>query len=863
MNRISLFLFTVLSSGFLTVLSAATEAYTWGTVTMGGGGFVSAIITSKTKKNCIYARTDVGGAYRWNEADKSWIPLNDWLDANSNGLFGIEALAIDPSHSNRLYMVAGTEYWNNGKTMFLRSDDYGATFDTIDVTKQFTAHGNGYGRQNGERLAVDPNNPDILFFGTRKHGLWKSTDRGSTWSEIVGLAVPSNNEGICFVLFDKTQVLNGVTQRIYIGMSVLEENLYVTENGGSTWSPIALPVLSKQVMPQRAALTPGGGVLYVTTANGAGPGFGNGITISRGALLKYDTRTKIWKNISPENWIDDPEDPDHPGQTIWDAHFGGYGGISIDQTDSNHIVVSSINAWKPQRWNNSTRAGWGDKIFVTSDGGATWTSVFGDKTDDEIHSIPDDAPIAVLDKNGYNWIEGESIHWSGSIEFDPFNPRRVFVTSGNGIFMSDDLSPGKRFMWKFMVNNLEETVPEDLVSIPGGPLITVIGDYDGFIHGDIRQPVSKSRHQPQIGSTTGIDYATKNPAVVVRVGGNDKTETDEDYVFPLYYSTDTGATWIKFKTHPNPGQNYKGKIAVSADGKVVLWNPNEKNELFRTDDWGATWSVCDGISAQKCFPTADPENPDLFYAFNNGVFRSVDKGKSFVKVGGEEFSWTTDMQVTPGREGHVWVAGYAWDGINGGFLARSTDKGITFVKIDPEMNAIFTQKIQHCEAVGFGKEAPGMGYPAIYMYGTINDIKGVWLSVDEAKTWTRIDDDMHRYGGLSNGNFVRGDANIYGVVYRSTAGRGIAARFPVSMVDVNGMNIRNRYRDVLRTNSTGNDLVLYRFTLDGRLLSTLPANAVRDTKRDILQRMVHGVVITAIRDSQGHIVSINKVQIMR
>jgi hypothetical protein len=42
-------------------------------------------------------------------------------------------------------------------------------------------------------------------------------------------------------------------------------------------------------MPQRAVLTPGGKNLYLTTANGAGPGFGNNTTISRGALLKYDT----------------------------------------------------------------------------------------------------------------------------------------------------------------------------------------------------------------------------------------------------------------------------------------------------------------------------------------------------------------------------------------------------------------------------------------------------------------------------------------------------------------------------------------------------------------------------------------------
>jgi photosystem II stability/assembly factor-like uncharacterized protein len=840
------------------------ESYTWGTVTMGGGGFVSAIITSRTEKNLIYARTDVGGAYRWNDADQSWIPLNDWVDANSNGLYGIDALAIDPSNPSRLYMLAGTDYWDDGKTMILRSNDYGATFDTINVTTQFKTHGNGYGRQNGERLAVDPNNPDILFCGTRKDGLWKSTNRGSTWSKIAGVTPPSNNEGICFVLFDPKHTSGGLTKRIYIGMSAIENNIYVSDDGGSTWTLIALPALSKKVMPQRAVLTPGGKYLYVTTANGAGPGFGNNTTISRGALLKYDTDAKTWQNISPENWIDDPADPEHPGQTIWDAHFGGFGGISMDMADSNHIVVSSINTWKPQRWNNSIRAGWGDKIFVTSDGGSTWKSVFGDISDNEISSIPSDASVAVLDKNGYNWIEGESIHWAGSIEFDPFNPKRVFVTSGNGIFMTDNLSPGNRFTWKFTVRNLEETVSEDIVSIPGGPLITVIGDYDGFVHDNITQPVKKSRHQPQIGSTTGIDYATKNPAIVVRVGGNDKDATDKDYVFPLYYSTDTGVTWTKFKTHPDPKINYKGKIAISADGKVVLWNPNEKNVLLRTDDWGANWTTCSGISAQKCFPTADPVNPDVFYAFSSGVYRSTDKGKSFVKVGGGTFSWTTDMQVTPGREGDVWITGFAWDGINGGFLARSTDGGVTFKNIDPDADNKYTQKIQHCEAIGFGREAPGTTYPAVYIYGTINSIKGIWQSIDEAKSWTRIDDDKNQYGALSNGNFVRGDANIFGIVYRSTAGRGIAVRYPVSMVNiVNDWQPRRDYSLLRLTNSSvfSNGRV-DRFTLDGRQISSVPFDCIRNYNR-ALSSQARGVFFSVIKDADGNIAEVKKVQMGR
>lgn len=756
---------------------AAAQEFKWGNVAIGGGGFVSGIIASRTERNVIYARTDVGGAYRWNEASKSWTCITDWMGPGDMGLLGIDAIALDPSTPGRLYMLAGTEYWNDGKTMILRSDDYGDTFDTINVTAKFKTHGNGYGRQNGERLAVDPNQPDLVYCGTRANGLWKSQDRGTGWTQVASFAVPASGHGIGFVLFDKSRASGGLTRRIFVGTLNTGANLFVSDDAGGTWQAIALPQLSKQLMPQRAVLTPKGRYLYVTLANGAGPGFGSGTTISRGALLRYDTEAKSWENVSPENSLDDPPDPEHPGQTLWDAHLGGYGGISMSAQDSNSLIVASINAWKPQIWDVSRKAAWGDKMFVSADGGKTWKSLFGDLSDDAIAGVAADAPIAVLGKNGYDWIEGESIHWVGSVEFDPFDSKRVFATSGNGVYMTDNLSPGRRFLWNFASRGLEETVPEDVASIPGGPLLSVIGDYDGFVHTDITRPPLR-RHTPTIGSTTGLDFAKAKPGIVVRVGGNDKAADNSEYVFPLYYSTDTGRTWTKFATHPGPGQNYKGRIAISADGAVVLWNPHEKSTLYRTADWGATWTECGGITGQKLRPTADPVNPDVFYAFNNGVYKSIDKGATFTRVDNGNFSGSTDFQATPGREGHLWVPGFAWDGVNGGFLARSTDGGKTFQNIDPAADAAYTMKVQHCEAVGFGKSAPGASYPAIYIYGTIGGILGIWQSIDEARTWTRIDDDKHRFGALANGGFVRGDANTFGVVYRSTAGRGIVARMP-------------------------------------------------------------------------------------
>jgi hypothetical protein len=41
------------------------------------------------------------------------------------------------------------------------------------------------------------------------------------------------------------------------------------------------------------------------------------------------------------------------------------------------------------------------------------------------------------------------------------------------------------------------------------------------------------------------------------------------------------------------------------------------------------------------------------------------------------------------------------------------------------------------------------------------------------RLWLRINDDQHQYGGPGDAQFVVGDMNTFGVVYMSTAGRGI------------------------------------------------------------------------------------------
>ena len=202
-------IFAVLSSCVLSAFSQSYQKHIFKTVPFGGGGCVTGIVTCPTKKNLIFARTDVGGVWRWVESTKSWKSLH--FAAPRPGMLCVESLAIDPSSPNRIYCVAGQGYFDSGATTLMRSLDYGESWELVDVTSHFKANGNATGKGTGERLRVDPNKGNILYFGSRTTGLWKSIDCGSTWSKVGTFPVKTTalENGIHFVEF-VTETVNRI-----------------------------------------------------------------------------------------------------------------------------------------------------------------------------------------------------------------------------------------------------------------------------------------------------------------------------------------------------------------------------------------------------------------------------------------------------------------------------------------------------------------------------------------------------------------------------------------------------------------------------------------------------------------------------
>jgi len=695
--------------------------YVWKNVIIRGGGFVSGIVFSPAQKGLVYARTDVGGAYRSDDAGEHWVPITDGFGREQGSYEGIESLAVDPTDANRVYLASGmySEDWG-GPAAILRSSDKGRTWKISPLPLKMG--GNDDGRNCGERLAVDPNMPSVLYFGSRKAGLWRSTDSGVTWARVDSFPVkdrvpePWQKAGLTFVLFDAAKGAPGSpTASIYIGAAQAGASLYHSDDAGKTWQVVA--GLPQGMFPSHAKAG-SAGQFYFSFIDNMGP---NGIT--NGAIMKYSAASGRWQEISPVR----------PG--MGEQRKFGFGGLGVDAEHPDTLMVTTLDRWWPS-----------DLIYRSTDAGKHWKEI----NTDAVFGAPN-VPWVYWHKD-----TAGGTGWMSDIEIDPFNPDKVMYTTGAGIWGSADITladKGKPTHWGFPNDGLEETVALALISPPQGVhLISGVGDIDGFRHEDLdRSPQGGLFSGPRYSNTESLDYAAQNPNLIVRAGRIDNK------TIHTAYSTDDGVNWKEFASEPPNTKSSAGHIAISADGAVVIWTP-DKSGPFWTDNMGKSWSPCAGIGP-SFEVVSDRVNPNKFYSFDpktGKLYESFDKGREFkertVPVAHE--GHRAFVAAVPGFDGDIWVAA-------GDNLYHSTDSGATFTAI---------VGMHQVGQLGFGKAAPGSQYPAIYLAGKWKDVDALYRSDDAGKNWVRLNDDRHQFGGFGP---ITGDPRVYGRVYAGVGGRGI------------------------------------------------------------------------------------------
>ena len=744
------------------------DAYEWGTLKIGGGGFVSGIVTGK---DVMYARTDVGGAYKYNYDTESFEQLFGFLTEADRGLLSVDAMAVDPTDDDTVYFLCGCAYFSAEKTVIFKTTDGGKTFKEIDVTHLIKVMGNGDGRQFGESIAVDPDNPKIIYAGgdvtsdvNSKSALIKSTDGGETWEPVIGYddlglfsettkwPTWTDNIARCTIK-GEYQNQNGVSAiaitggKVYVATAKTgEANVHVASVKDDKFTALSKD-LPTEYFPSRINIDPNGNLLISYMA---------GLAFAGAAGGGYRVSTKDGK---VEQILDD----------------AGFGSIWTNPDNPDQMIAGTCGKWQDQEWepwSETHGPAWGDQYFRSFDGGKTWQNFTPGKTAGWEQPLISN----YLQDGGYAWIRDKAIHWSGTVVTDPRDSNRMFITSGNGVFVCTNLwsQDGENLpTFTFHPDGIEEVVSLDFVSTADGLDLSAIGDYDGFVH---NSPTEIGlQYQPNMGSTSAIAVCPQNTDVWARTANGDGNNTGS-----AFYTLDRGKTWTAFTPACTGG---KLSITELSAGKYRIINSSTSGGVSYSDDFGETWSKSEGIQASKTVYTlVDPEDPSIVYAsgvqYNDywasdtskkeptleechyGFYYSTDYGKTFTK----QVVCKYDMCDSTGDPAYltkdtVIVAG-GWNG-----MYKITDGGKTIEKLD---------NVSYAKTVGYGAPEKKGGLNTLFIYGkpADSDPEGIYRSTDGGKTWLCINTN-HIYGGTGNGNYLVGDLDEFGKVYMSTVGCGI------------------------------------------------------------------------------------------
>jgi xyloglucan-specific exo-beta-1,4-glucanase len=651
------FVHTAWLGTLLAVLSCSAQAdalkaerYTWRNVEWGGGGYVNGIVAHPSTPNLLYIRTDVGGCYRWDAAGERWIPLLDWLPHSMQNLYGGESIAIDPSNPNNVYFAGGMfDWWRGGPWDVLKSTDQGKTWERTNLN--VVMHGND-GDINGERLIVDPNDGNVLYFGSHNRGLWRSTNAAASWDRVTNFPKAI---GISFVEIDRTTGAAGTaSSTIYV--AVRGSGIYRSTDAGASWALMAGSPLN----PNRAAIA-SDGTLYVAHDAGVAK-------FSRG----------VWTNISPpqaaRNYAAISVDPRDPNVVVtMEHHYGWYRSTNGGATWTfwNVRATSSV-PWLPDTEFASSAAAMvidptNPKRVWFTDKGAVW------RTDDitanlqiwrsyvkgleemvvfDVKSPPSGAPLlsAVADHIGFRNTSLTTppldefgytpFGNSTGIDFEEADPNFVVRvghpghTSPAGGYSTDN---GRTFT-AFLSNPDESLDGRVSVSATSRRIVWLPKGSVPYCSSDLGASWTKSAGAPP-GAVEGADYWSKNKPLAA-----DRVDGSKFYLYDyksgrFFRSTDGAATFEHVSTIPSSG--WKQQVVEAAPGmNGEVWLSNGPSGLYRSSNAGGTFAKVPNVQNAFMFSFGVPPRgsavPTVFLygaaEHTDGIFRSDDLGNTWILI---------------------------------------------------------------------------------------------------------------------------------------------------------------------------------------------------------------------------------------
>lgn len=634
------------------------------------GGRFNVLTKSPTTNSTLYAGATNGGLFKSTDDGTNWNPIFDDL-----AYLAIGSMAIDPQNENTLYVGTGDKNFGGGSHIgngIYKSSDAGTTWSQIGL------------EQTGivTEVVLHPTNQQTIYAATlgnpyektTERGVYKSTDGGTTWNNILFL---SDSSGVMDLIMDPNNPdilyasgFNRINLPFKSKVSGPESKIYKTINGGTSWTQLTngLPTTAESRVGLAMSSTNSNTLYSIYVA-------ADGLNV-----LDIFKSTDAGLNWTALNATDNGLDYDALGGFGW--YFGE---IYINPFNDDHIVITGVemyhstdggNSWSqnvPDWWTYEVHADKHDVLFLsantyiiatdgglykTIDNGITWTDIENMPVTQFYHIAVDPNQSEVYgggaQDNGTMSGNANSFNlWNRLYGGDGFrltyleqqDPNAMYVETQNGNINhldgngnQTDVSPDlfeDRTNWDtpYIVNE------NDGELFVGTSKVSVMASapYGGYT------PISEDLTKVGLGTSAGtdrrhtiteIEQATYNSDILM-VGTSDglvwRGDRTSSWEFSNVTTPDLPNRYVTgIKSSPNPNDNFY----VCYSGYTL--NDNS-SYIYKTTDLGQTWIDISGdlpnLTVNDILIVPGQNDDYIFAALDGGVYFTENGGVNWDYLG--------------------------------------------------------------------------------------------------------------------------------------------------------------------------------------------------------------------------------------